>query len=46
MMDALPEECDVHGDAYEHIKIEDFGKGGAGAAWGGTARTMWTRPST
>ncbi|KAK8829515.1 hypothetical protein WA577_007079 [Blastocystis sp. JDR] len=26
MMDALPEECDVHGDAYEHIKIEDFGK--------------------
>ena len=25
-MDALPEECDVHGDAYEHIKIEDFGK--------------------
>lgn len=26
MMDALPEECDVHGDAYQHIKIEDFGK--------------------
>ena len=26
MMDALPEECDVLPDAYEHIKIEDFGK--------------------
>lgn len=26
MIDALPEECDVHSDSYRQVKIEDFGK--------------------